>query len=86
MTGAGATGDVPPPDEDGAAPPPGHARQAVRGIGLAITNVTKLGGLIVALNESLIRTEVRPVTLAVAAFMMAGAQGLETFLDKLFGR
>lgn len=52
-----------------------------------VTNLTKLAGLVIAGNEALIRTQpTRPIVLAIAAFMMAGAQGLETFLDKFFGR
>lgn len=59
--------------------------RVARGATLAITNLIKLGGLAVAVNESLIRTELRPVAMLVAAVMMAGAQGVETFLEKMFG-
>lgn len=55
-----------------------------RGFGLLVTNLIKLGGLALAVNESLLRTELRPVSLAAAAFMMAGAQGVETLMDRLF--
>jgi hypothetical protein len=61
----------------------GQSQKAARGVGLLLTNLTKLAGLVVAVNEALLRTEIRPVSLAVAAFMMSGAQGLETLLDKL---
>jgi hypothetical protein len=54
--------------------------------GLLITNLIKLGGLGVAINEALLRSEARSVALGLAAFMMAGAQGVETVLDKLFGK
>lgn len=74
-----------PPASPTPTPSPASAA-AARGIGLAITNLTKLGGLWITVNETLVRTELRPVALGVAAFMMAGAQGLETFLDKMFGR
>jgi hypothetical protein len=61
-------------------------RATVRGFGLAITNLTKIAGVVVTVNETLIRTELRPIALAVAALMIAGAQGLETVLDKLLGK
>jgi hypothetical protein len=61
----------------------GQSQKAARGVGLLLTNLTKLAGLVVAVNEALLRTEIRPVSLAVAAFMMSGAQGLETLLGKL---
>lgn len=64
-------------------PPAPHATARVSG--LVVTNLTKLGGLAIAINEALIRTDPRPVALAVAAFMMAGAQGAETFLEKFLG-
>lgn len=49
-----------------------------------ITTLTKISGLVIAANEALLRTELRPVALAVAAFMMAGAQGLDSFLGSIF--
>jgi hypothetical protein len=60
--------------------------KVARAISLAVTNCTKLAGVAVAVHESLFRTELRPIVIGVAALMIAGAQGLETFLDKLFGR
>ena len=61
----------------------------VRNWTLALTNLTKLGGLVIAINEALIRSDVRPTALAVAAFMMAGAQLSENVvmaaLDRFFG-
>lgn len=51
-----------------------------------VTNAIKLGGLVIAINEALIRTELRPAGLAVAGFMMAGAQGIESFLNAFFAR
>lgn len=53
---------------------------------LIVTNSIKVGGLIVAINEALLRTDLRPGALGVAAFMMAGATGLESLLDKLLGK
>jgi hypothetical protein len=57
---------------------------------LLITNVTKLAGLAIAINEALVRSELRPAALAVAGLMMIGAQGSETvltgFIDKLFAQ
>lgn len=61
----------------------------VRSWTLALTNLTKLAGLVIAINEALVRSEVRPTALAVAAFMMAGAQlsesALLAALDRLLG-
>lgn len=68
-------------------PPNGSPLNGVRGSALVITNLIKLGGLAVALNEALVRTaDLRPGVLAIAAFMMAGGQGLETLLDKVLGK
>lgn len=51
-----------------------------------ISNLTKLGGLTIALNEALIRGDLRPQAIALAAFMMAGAQGLESLVNAVIGR
>lgn len=53
--------------------------------GLVVTNLIKLGGLIVALNEVLGHEVIRPGALGIAALMMAGAQSLETFMSSFFG-
>jgi hypothetical protein len=53
---------------------------------LAITNLTKLSGAAVALNEALIRADLRPLALAVAALMIAGAQGIESILLAVIDR
>lgn len=62
----------------------------VRGAALALTNLTKLAGLVVAVNEAVLRSELRPSVLALAAFMMAGAQVSEglllSLLDHFLGR
>jgi hypothetical protein len=57
-----------------------------RGFGLLVTNLAKLAGVIVTLNETLLRSQLRPIALAVSALMIAGAQGVETVLDRLLGR
>jgi hypothetical protein len=51
-----------------------------RGLALTITNLTKLGGVIVAFNELILRPDFRPAAAALAAFMMAGAQVSENVL------
>lgn len=51
-----------------------------RGWTLALTNLTKLAGLVIAINEALLRHQVRPIALAVASFMMAGAQVSENVI------
>jgi hypothetical protein len=53
---------------------------------LALTNLTKLAGLVVAVNEAVLRTELRPSVIALAAFMMAGAQVSETLLLSVIER
>lgn len=52
---------------------------------LIVTNLIKLGGLAVALNEVFVKPEIRSGGIALAALMMAGAQSLETFLTSFFG-
>lgn len=65
-------------------------RSTVRDGTLLLTNVTKLVGLVIAVNEAVVRTELRPSALAVAVFMMAGAQFSESALlaiiDRFLGR
>lgn len=53
--------------------------------GFVVTNLIKLGGLFVVLNEVFVENELRPQALAVAALMMAGAQSLESFFQNFFG-
>jgi hypothetical protein len=55
-------------------PPPSRLPAIGRAFTYAVTNVTKLAGVYVALHESLSHAQIRPVVLAVSAFMMAGAQ------------
>lgn len=51
-----------------------------------VTNLIKLGGLAIAGNEALLQESPHdPVVFAVAAFMMAGAQGLDSFLTNFLG-
>lgn len=76
-----------PQSSTGGAPPSGGT---ARGLTLLVTNATKLVGVAVVFNEALLRGELRPVALAVAAFMMAGAQVSERTLlaaiDKFLGK
>lgn len=52
----------------------------------AVTNLIKLGGLAIAGNEAILQGSPHdPVVFAVAAFMMAGAQGVDSFLNNFFG-
>lgn len=55
-------------------------------LGLVVTNLTKLAGVVLAFVESLGRAEVRPGVIALCALMIAGAQGLENVLRGLFGK
>jgi len=51
-----------------------------------VTNLIKLGGLAIAGNEALLQGSPHdPVVFAVAAFMMAGAQGIDSFVGSFFG-
>ena len=45
-----------------------------------VTGVVKLAGLVLAINEALIEEVRDPYVLAVAAFMMAGAQGIDELI------
>ena len=64
---------------------PEYPKRKVFDTSIFLANAIKLGGLGVAINELLIRSELRPGALAIAAFMMAGAQGLESFLQAFLG-
>lgn len=64
---------------------PSWARAAVDLSGVVV-HVTKLAGVALAVNEALVRTQLRPSVVGLAALMIAGAQGLETFIDRLLGR
>jgi hypothetical protein len=57
--------------------------RALRYGSTGVANVTKLGGVAMALNESLLRHELRPIVLAVAAVMIAGIQALESLIDRI---
>lgn len=62
------------------------AQQRARGFTLLVSNVARLAGVVVTINETLLRPDLRPIALAVAALMIAGAQGLESFVEKLLGK
>jgi len=58
---------------------------AIKVAGL-VTSLIKLGGLAIAGNEALFQDPPRdPIVFAVAAFMMAGAQGLESLIQSFIG-
>lgn len=50
-----------------------------------IPDLLRIAGVAVFLNEALLRGEMRPLIVAVSALAMAGGQGLDTLLDRLFG-
>jgi hypothetical protein len=66
-------------------PEPQPPRTQPDRVGRIITNLIKLGGLIVVLAPVFRGGEPTTTTIAGAAFMMAGAQGIETFLTSFFG-
>lgn len=52
----------------------------------AVTLLIKMGGFVIGGHEALFVNPPRdPVVFAVAAFMMAGATGLDSLLDKFIG-
>jgi hypothetical protein len=52
-----------------------------------VTTCIKLGGLAIAAHEALFTAPPRdPVVFALAAFMMAGAQGIDSFLSNILGK
>lgn len=62
--------------------------QALRRAAVFVTTSIKLGGLAIAIDQGLLRPHPVPVALALAAFMMAGAQLSEgtllAVIDHLF--
>lgn len=61
-------------------------RSPVEQSGFVLTNLIKLGGLALVLHDAFTGPPgVDPVTLAGAAFMMAGAQGFDTLIAAMFG-
>jgi hypothetical protein len=57
-----------------------------RGLTLLVTNAIKLGGLWIAVHEIATQAQPRLTVLAVALFMMSGAQASEEAVLKLAGR
>jgi hypothetical protein len=57
--------------------------QPTERVGYVITNLIKLGGLVLAMHEGF--GNGRPIVIGVAALMLAGAQSLESFLTAFFG-
>ena len=82
------TSKSPDPVKNGSTEPTNGERlsaNAVRFAGL-ITSLIKLGGLAIAGNEALFQDPPRdPIVFAVAAFMMAGAQGLDSLINSFLG-
>jgi hypothetical protein len=65
----------------------GKSGEAAKGFTLIVANLGRLASVVIAVNETLIRTDqLRPLVMGVAALFWAGAQGLESFLDRLFGQ
>lgn len=54
-------------------------------VGLAFTGLVKLVGLLIAANEAFLVPHRDPAAFALAAFMMAGAQGLDSFISNFLG-
>ena len=60
-------------------------RSLATGATLAITNLTKLAGLVIAVDQAF-GVHPRTTLIALAAFMMAGAQFSESVLINAIGR
>lgn len=66
--------------------PPEENHPTATWIAGLITALIKIGGLVIAGNEALLNQSPHdPVVFAVAAFMMAGAQGLDSLLNSALG-
>jgi hypothetical protein len=63
-------------------------QSTARGFGLVVTNLVKLGGLIAGLYEILFRGNDPHFSLVLgfAALAVTGGLGLESFLDRIFGK
>lgn len=72
-------------DEQVEPEPQPYQRRPGEMVGILVTNLIKLGGLVIAIDEVLGHDVIRPGALGIAALMMAGAQSLETFLTSFFG-
>lgn len=63
-----------------------HQEPGLGRISSVVTNLIKLGGLVLVFHDAFTDPPgLDPATLAVAAFMMAGAQGIDSFLQNFFG-
>jgi hypothetical protein len=58
----------------------------LRGSTLLITNLTKLGGLAIAIHETLLRANARDSVMALAALLVLGAQVCENVLLRVIER
>lgn len=85
MTGDGKTPR--PPARRSRAPRRRRRRELTWGErgALLFTGAVKLVGLLIAANEAFLVAHRDPVAFALAAFMMAGATGLDNFLSNVFG-
>jgi hypothetical protein len=65
-----------------------ESQRTARGFGLLVTNLIKLGGLILGMNEGLFHSTDRNAALIVglAALMVSGGISIDRLLDRLFGK
>lgn len=61
---------------------------SARGFGLLVTNLVKAGGILGGLYEIAYRGDdpQKALVLAFCALAVTGGQGLESFLNRIFGR
>jgi hypothetical protein len=80
----------PPPKDNGEQTSQRTGAGAARGSTLAITNLTKVAGIFLAVNEALGSTPADHGILAVAALFVLGAQVAENIIlgaiDRFFGK
>ena len=68
-----------------AKPPAPRSNKAAQWGGV-ITSLIKLGGLVLAVNEALFSPAPHDaIVFAIAAFMMAGAQGIDSLISSVVG-
>jgi hypothetical protein len=65
-----------------------ESQSTARGFGALVTNLIKLGGLLLALNEGFLHSNDPhlAVVMAVSAVMVSGGISLDRVLDRLLGK
>lgn len=68
----------------------GKGAETARGLTLVVTNLTKLAGVVAAMNELLVRDTTTTARAALIALLVAGVQAFETMvlgvIDRVIGK